>query len=292
MRFFEPVLKKRSDGSQPQTNAFLGDPYNLFESNNALNFHFFTSNGNVASIAWKVLLMDHNTIDPSIVINGIQEHEGIERLFTYLQYLNNYGIQLEYIVFKDENDWHNGTNAIHKVSVSLIDERIVFTSDIYNISSFHALLFEIQGTSMIMNKPLIYSTTELEGYLADMCQRTLSPIDRVIFPGDVDLILFQNEETFACVEFKKHTRSGVGILRNQSFMNYMRYDYKKYNGIAALTSRLNLTYFYNIIYSTRPDELDLVKIEKISTSLTLIDSLVMRFESREELRDMLLDYMR
>lgn len=210
MILYEPYLKKRVDKSKPQQNTFLGDPFDLFiECKNRLSFHFFTVENEVRPYAWKTLISDVD-IDISMLKKEILSYVNIENLKSDFLYLNNFGIELQYVVFNDNKNWHLEENTIFLVSFKMDD-----TDDIINFSirefdkkSFQTYLREIQGQDMIMNKPLIYSTTELEGYLADMCQSKMNPVGKAIFPGDVDLVLYTKNKTLNIIEFKKHTIFG------------------------------------------------------------------------------------
>ena len=59
---------------------------------------------------------------------------------------------------------------------------------------------------------------------------------------------------------------------------------KKYTAIATLAQKFNKDYFYNIIYSTRQNELNKIKIEKISNKLVLISSKMKTFTNKEEFK--------
>lgn len=284
MILYEPYLKKRTDKSKPQNNIFLGDPIDLFMNwDHRLSFHFFTVDNEVKPYAWKTLISDID-IDQSILKTEVLAYVNIENLISDYNYLMNHGIELQYVVFNDSKNWHIQNGVIYLVSFKLDNEKssIYFSIQEFDKFSFQKHLRDIQGQDMIMNKPLIYSTTELEGYFADMCQSRLNPIGRAIFPGDVDLVLYSNNQTIDVIEFKKHTMFGEGKIEDQSFSKYWYKDKKKYTGLSILTKKLNKDFFYNFIYSTKNNELNKVKIEKISTELRLLDQRVVTFENKQE----------
>lgn len=284
MILYEPVLKKRSDGTMPQQNSILGDPFELFLGiNSRLSFHFFTVDDQIKPYAWKVLVSDVE-IDKSNLKHEILSYINIKQLISDYNYLLSNGIKLQFIVFNDNVNWHthNGTIYLIDFKVNIDNSSVDFSVREFDKTSFQIHLREIQSHDMIMNKPLIYSTTELEGYFADQCQRDLNPMGKAIFPGDVDLILYSNNKTINIIEFKKHTKYGDGSIEDQSFLKYWFKDKKKYTGIALLAKKLNKDFFYNLIYSTKNDELKKIKIEKISTSLELMGNLVKVFESKND----------
>ena len=283
MILYEPYLKKRIDKSKPQQNIVLGDPYDLFSNfENRVSFHFFTVDNQIKPFAWKTLISDSD-INITSLKKEILAYVNIKDLISDYSYLNKFGIELQYVVFNDNRNWTIENGSIYLVSFDITsDESIEFSFREFDKVSFQKFLREIQGQDMIMNKPLIYSTTELEGYFADMCQRNLNPVGKAIFPGDVDLVIYNNNKTLSIIEFKKHTKYGEGRIGDQSFLKYWFKDKKKYSGIALLTKKLNRDFFYNVIYSTKDNELNKIKIEKISSDLKLLTQKLFTCNNREE----------
>lgn len=288
----EPFLKKRIDKSKPQKNSFFGDPKNLFsEFEKMITFHFFTLNQVVKPYAWKVLVSDID-FDESLLKTEIFEYAQENDLISDILYLEKYDIELQYIVFNDNRNWALDNGPIYLVSFEIIEnKRIDISFEVFEKYSFQKYIRFVQGQDMIMNKSLIFSTTELEGYYADICQSNNHPSGKAIFPGDVDLVLYNKNATISLIEFKKHTVFGEGIIEDQSFKKYWYKDKKKYQGLALLAKKLNKGYFYNIIYSTKKNELRKVKIEKISTELQLIEITIKSFENYKQAKEFMKKYI-
>ena len=206
-----------------------------------------------------------------------------------IQFFEYQGLSLQLIIFYDDVDWVNENPSIFIVNLFLNDSHQIQTSiTTESKQDFENRLLEIQDGPTPMNKKLIYSTTKLEGYLSDKCFKNYSNTCKAIFPGDVDLILFENNTPQLLIEFKKHTKWGRKKFVDQSYKTYWELDKKKYNGIALLSNKLGLDKFYNVIYSTVENEKKKLKIEQISSkNLNLIKELHYELANIKELESII-----
>lgn len=288
--FEKPVLINRENGSMPKTNFLLGDIDSVFDTFDTDSFHFFTKqhdkNGNYfIPLIWKVLLLKNNNYKIKVAKELIN-YIGKDKLLREISIYNNYSLNLQYIIFYDNVDWHTVNQKIFVVSFKNKKNKIKSKVKLLTKTEFEKYLFSIQNESMVMNKPLIYSTTNLERYLSDMCQRELCPQKRAIFPGDVDCLIYKENKVRYLIEFKKHTIKGK--IENQSFKKYWDKDKKKYTALASLAKYFHLNYFINLIYSTF-DDINKIKLEIISSNLKLLKTKIISFITKDELINLLKD---
>lgn len=287
MKLREPRLRKRVDRSLPYSNKVLGDVEKIFMVKNSCCIHFCETNNSYSVI--KLLLSDapiEEDIDSETVSRALKNMFPGEEYLKEYSYFARFNIHYQIVIIFDEVDWRKENNKLLVVDfhASKQGATCVMSTSIWNQKDYQAELVKKYGINRT-NKPLIYATTEFEGYLSDISTPSCSRDDITLFPGDVDLITFDDDlSTLNIFEFKKHTKFGYGSLEYQSFLKYYRQDYKKYNGIANLTRALNKEYFYNIIYSTRDNELNLLKIEKIDVNLQLLEQKVIRFADIKDLK--------
>lgn len=290
----EPYLHKRIDNSVPSKNKIIGEPEDHFLFPHKICFHFGCQDGEEIKHAWKVLITDSDlrTCTNEDIVDAIYSHESPNKIYNDALFFEKHGLIYSIIIYNDSSNWPTENNLIYMIDCIPSNGKPNLKVNMVNQKEFQAKLVNYFGINRT-NKPLIYATTEFEGYLSDIsvpgCQR-----DNVtLFPGDCDLVVYNpNHETLCVVEFKKHTMSGYGSIEYQSFLKYFYKDRKKYEQIASITKRLGNSYFYNIIYSTKPDELKKVKIEKVSTSLRLLSSAVYSFNDVKELNTIFGNLMR
>ncbi|MDR2828011.1 MAG: hypothetical protein LBV51_01155 [Acholeplasmatales bacterium] len=295
MKLSIPQLKKRDNSSLPQTNRLIGDIYKVFDFCNDVSFHFGCKNGNIANFAWEILVSDI----PVQQFNILQLKEQIisiysrRKLYSDCKFLNQFNLKLQIVVFCDSCDWNNDGNHICLVDVKIDSyDCLALISKFYSQKDFQKLILENNGINLT-NKPLKYSTTSFEGYLSDICVTSSRRNDVSLFPGDVDLILYNDQYLQNCIiEFKKHTQSGEGNIEDQSFQKYLSYDKKKYEGLCQLAKKLDLKHFYNIIYSTKNNELNKIKIEKVSVGLELCSFEMISFTGVTDLKQKLQSYFK
>ena len=289
MNLKKPSLYKRSNKQKPFTNKFLGDIEELFSKNReSTSLHFFSNKNGVKNQLWKKFVSD-SPFNIKELKEKLEEGDLISDLTSEIILLNKNGLELKLIVFYDEVDWKNENPNIYEIEFQINqDNQISKVISEYSKIDFEKKLRVIQEEDMIMNKRLNYSTSELEGYLSDMCYKNNNPVGRAIFPGDVDLIIYDKLEVQLFLEFKKHTTYGSGNIENQSFTKYWFLDKKKYTGLASLAERFHLDFFYNIIYSTRENELKKLKIEKIQTKNIELDSFeIFEIKSKQQIPELI-----
>lgn len=285
MQLREPKLHKRIDNSVPAKNSVIGEPEDHFLSNYKICFHFgYPDDGDVLN-AWKVLITDSDLTKCSNneIIDAVMSYETPNKLFNDASFLTKHGLKYSIIIYNDSSIWKLENNLIAVVDCNPSNGSAILSVSIIKQSDFQKRMVDLFGINRT-NKPLIYATTEFEGFLSDISIPGCSREDITLFPGDCDLAVYNVQlNTICVVEFKKHTMSGYGSIEYQSFLKYFYRDRKKYEQIAKITKKLGNEYFYNIIYSTKPDELRKVKIEKVSTNLRLLSSAVYTFNSLDEL---------
>ncbi len=140
--------------------------------------------------AWKILLNEFDEFDEKRISTEIIRIETRGNVESNIHFLNKHGIELEYIIFHDKVNWKIEDGVIYKLKFKVVDNNIRYSIRKFSKDVFKKYLFELQGESMIMNKRLIYSNTELEGYLADLCYKSNPESETAIFPGDLDLIIY------------------------------------------------------------------------------------------------------
>lgn len=289
-KIFNPFLHKRSDGSLPATNTFIGDLENHF-SNNHLSFHFGTDeNGNVCDLAIRLFLTDGPVCDglEDDLYNSVLNFYDRDKLIKHISVLEKYNLHLELLVINDGVNWRTEENNLFVVDFSISDDgEIMEQHFVASQRDYQRFLVDVHGIHRT-NKPLIYATSEFEGFLSDVSTPSCTRDDITLFPGDADLIEFDDENNvIGLYEFKKHTMSGYGNIEFQSFRKYYYKDQKKYESLVSLCRRFNLDCFYNIIYSTRTNELNKIKVETINSNFTLVKDDLFEFSSINELKEIL-----
>lgn len=286
MKLFEPSLKHRVTGRKPFYNEFFYDIEKTFSHGfNSTSAHFFTSEERLKNIVWKKYTSTEK-FNKNDLNYYFDKNKFISQFQEEVQFFKYHGLSLELIIFYDKVDWINENPDIFIVNLSLDDfSQIQSSITVESKKDFENRLLEIQGGPTPMNKRLIYSTSQLEGYLSDKCYKNYSETCKAIFPGDVDLILFENKTPQLLIEFKKHTKWGNKRFIDQSYKTYWEMDKKKYKGIALLSNKLGLENFYNIIYSTVEEEKKKLKIEQISSkNLTLINEFQYELSNIKDLK--------
>ncbi len=283
----EPKLKKRSDKSLPYENKLFENPLNFFNNYRKSSVHFGFHNN--LSTAIKLLVSDEPISNLKNYFSLIQSLNELYPNQSYLQEFNFYkrhGINFEFLIIYDQVEWKSENNYV--LSIDFGSSASSFYDLVKSIKLIHqkdyqkrlVYLFGINRT----NKPLIYSTTEFEGYLSDISIKTCNRNDITLFPGDVDLLTFdQNYNVIGLYEFKKHTKFGDGQIENQSFKKYIHQDRKKYQGLALLAQQLNKNFFYNLIYSTKIGEESKLKVEKIDRDLNLIQEMIYTYNKVDDI---------
>lgn len=281
----EPQLFNRDTGRAPAKNTFLGNVEQYFKASNNTCVHF-GKNGNGGYSVIKLLTTDAN-------IDGQISHADVCTALCVLYPNNEFikdviffaqrNIDYKIVIINDDCDWSTENNCVLVVDFHYnIGANVAMVNTISRIhqKNFQQYLVDTYGKNRT-RKPLIYATTNFEGYLSDVsivgCQRQ----DITLFPGDVDLLTYSKHYHLCDIfEFKKHTpRGGNSTLAEQSFLKYINKDRKKYQGLAELAHSLGKDYFYNVLYSTRKGEENIVKIEKVSCTLQLVDEILIEYDT-------------
>lgn len=277
----EPYLRKRSDGSRPFQNNLLKNPIDVFKDYGNSCIHYGEKNGKYTVI--KLLLCNvpiKDAVDYEEVVDSLTNVYPYKEYLDEFIYYSLHDMNFEILIINDNVDWKTEKNNVLSIKFELLKYRkTAFIKSIKVLSqkAYQLELVEKFGINRTL-KPLIYSTSNFEGYLSDVSVVGTKRTDITLFPGDVDLITFdENYQTINIFEFKKHTKYGYGIIEDQSFRKYLFKDRKKYYGLARLTKKLNKDYFFNVIYSTRYGEERKVKIEKINTQLYLLQSKMVNY---------------
>jgi len=289
MKLIEPYLKHRETGRKPFYNDFYNDIEKAFSIGySSTSVHFFTTDKILKNIVWKKYVSSE-PFNEDDLIDYFNKNNFILNMKEEIQFFEYQGLSLQLIIFYDDVDWVNENPNIFIVNFFLNQSYQIQTSiTTERKHDFENRLLEIQDGPTPMNKKLIYSTTKLEGYLSDKCFKNYSNTCKAIFPGDVDLILFENNTPQLLIEFKKHTKWGRKRFVDQSYKTYWELDKKKYNGIALLSNKLGLDKFYNVIYSTVENEKKKLKIEQISSkNLNLIKELHYELANIKELESII-----
>jgi len=287
MTLSEPFLKKRIDKSKPIQNNLFENPVNFFKNYNKTSVHFGYYNNFFTAI--KLLVCDElitNTINYSSFIKSLNELYPNQDYLKEFYFYKRHNINFEILIIYDQVNWNLENNYLLSVE---FDSEMLSSSDqtkairIIPQKDYQKRLVNLFGINRT-HKPLIYSTSEFEGYLSDISISTCNRNDITLFPGDVDLITFDNNfNVSGLYEFKKHTKYGDGEIEDQSFMKYFQHDRKKYQGLALLAKQLKKEFFYNFIYSTKLGEEKKVKIEKIGNHLNLIQDIIYTYKKVEDI---------
>src|SRR5690554_3231870 len=117
MKLYKPFLKRRSDGSEPKKNRFFGtldSVFNIYNEN--ISFHFFSGESGLKhKKAWKILLNEFDTFDDVNVAQEIIRVETREKVESNIYFLDQFEIELEYIIFYDRINWEIDNGQIYKV---------------------------------------------------------------------------------------------------------------------------------------------------------------------------------
>lgn len=247
-----PVLALCEDRNQyPKSNKKSGSPEGWFKQENldcynlhSISFDFFVnwraSPVRITRHAWiKVVLnvepnevVDNNgVVDSDFLMVLLESHFEKEILYKWYDFCFFNDLKLEFIFINE------------KSSRVVLEDNVIF-SRVYEeggvlklkakIISVSELKVKIKygtgGDLTVGKKGLIYSTSSLECFLSK---------SDAAYPGDADLILFDKNtlETFAVLEFKKHTKKTP--IEEQKLNNYYPYpDRVKYERLFLLNSYL------------------------------------------------------
>lgn len=262
-----PQLAKCTDRKVlAKVNPISGEPETwldpkIMESKNlyTLSFDFFV-NWNIKQIKdeiWIKRNVDHNIAWPntssSDLLEWIINLESKQRLNNLYIFCDNNNFNSEYFLFKeqDANYWSGNPDEIIKYNLKTQKARTLNPNDVQNE------IYKLRGSRPSLGPDgLKYGTTSLECYLSNKPD---------FWPGDVDdLIIDDNGIPKAVIEYKKHNKNSP--IQDQSIMNYLKKDKKKYQSLGLLRDRLSSNHpikIFVIFYSTNP-KVTQIKIEEVA----------------------------
>ncbi|HFK1457212.1 hypothetical protein WAG12_19730 [Bacillus cereus] len=287
-----PKLAYCSSGRSAKTHANTTEPIEWFSNNYlgkaffTLNFDFFISWGQTNFLSnefWVKRNINRAEFaerfesvwpctDIQLLQTALEDCEGKEFLVNYGKFANSLDFKARYQVFIDSRDWA-------KYPAKFVTVDIDANGNIENVikqdlSSIKSEIQRLSGGKVKVSKTygLKVASTNLECYLSNTDE------DEAAWPGDVDLLLFDNNERpIAIIEFKKNTiepgRPYHRSIHNESLNNYYSAtgradDNRKYNRIAILRNYLDkdipiINLYYPIWEAKDPKE-NVIKLEKVT----------------------------
>lgn len=195
----------------PKSNEKSGSPEEWFTNNlladrgfMGINFDFFvdwsTALHTLTEVIWikQILSPDQKYDDFLIDVKGnLIKRFGESFLRLLCKFSKSYSLKVYFVILNDEQDWKDPNSIVCMVN---LEEGFAFTSEMLSIDNFKTLIKKYSGGPVYVgNKGLIYGTTSLECFL--------SKTDSA-YPGDMDMLLLnENADPVAILEFKKHTLS-------------------------------------------------------------------------------------
>ncbi|CAN5820608.1 hypothetical protein BH10BAC2_BH10BAC2_27230 [soil metagenome] len=260
----KPYLAKCADrNSMPKSHPTSGSPEEWLSNSmlsqinlTGISFDFFVDwNANpnaITPVIWiKRILLSQFSYQQ--LIQNLDEIIILEFGINYLNLLDafarNNQFTVQFVIFRDDLDWAQNTSEILFVNLVNANANIIsFTTNLISIDIVKNLIRQHSGGPIqIGAKGLIYGTSNLECHLSHTDS---------LYPGDVDLIILNNESKPLCIlEFKKHTlNNSISLQRLSNY--YPNPDGRKYNRLAILKDYLNETGLnvpiFIVYYPTNP----------------------------------------
>jgi len=271
MSLIRPYLAKCENRAlKAKVNIKAGEPSDWFMPSSlkpygfsGIDFDFFVNwkTEEVSNEIWiKRLLKPNKSFNNNKekVVQALMESEELSFLTTLSDFADKYAFKCKFCIIP-EVDWNPEVSGVLFAELA----KGVFNQDNIHIYGHKIISTEIirltGGSFDIGRKGLTYGTSPLECLLAKNSNGAL-------WPGDADLILLQDNEPFALVEFKKHTKAG-GIETQRFSDFYPKPDKFKNKRLAILREYLKeisgkpLPFIY-LFYSTNAQE-SKVKLEEI-----------------------------
>lgn len=258
-----PFLAKCTDRKDlPQLHPTSGSPENWFAEKIlarhnylSLSFDFFVNWSENPSVITPVIWIK-KVLDPAYdytdIIDNLSDilsyHFGTVYLDLLDSFRKRYSLAVQIIICRDDIQWGDDSEIFIVTFLGKTRQGMTYKSDCLKIRDFKKIIQKHSGGPVqIGAKGLMYGTTNLECYLS----KTTS-----LYPGDVDLILFnQNHDPLALIEYKKHTLTS-SISCQQLSNYYPRPDGRKYNRLSMLRDFLSGNNYklpiINIYYPTNP----------------------------------------
>ncbi len=271
-KIIKPISAKCSDRSNlPKKNLKSGHPEDWLSSNilsqlnlYGVSFDFFINweTKQLNNEIWiKGLLIDDIT-DINIFLKEMDSVFNFKTIKQIVQIFNSLA-DIYFIIIPDNQDWKSNNSYLYKIKVNSFSKRSSFTINKITINNFIDDIKKLTKKSIRSGKGLIYGTSLLECYLAN---NTDSP-----YPGDADMLLFNNENIpFLLLEFKKHTKETE--IEKQNLNNYYpKPDNLKYQRLSilkhTLEQRYKKTLLFCVIYYPTQQHILKWKIEEIKVNI-------------------------
>jgi hypothetical protein len=255
-----------------RTNDKYGSPDDWFSNQHLMNhnlksvsFDFFVNwgfkNPEITKTAWIKKILNKNYSIYSI-INNIKDILIEELTEDYISLLQNFSlknnINIEILIFNDENDWGDKNSKL--LLVNIVD----FECQIVNIETFKMIIRDYSGGPVkIGSKGLKYGTSNLECHLSTT---------NSLYPGDVDLLIIDNEYNVKCIlEFKKHTLD-TGINEQKLSNYYPSLDSRKYHRLVILRNYFNPSIPLIVIYYPTSNLINMGKMELLKGDISTLET--------------------
>lgn len=259
--------------SLPKTNPKYGEPTDWFSNRiinqygySGLSFDFFVDWNDISlttNIVWYKLITKKAGFKVSTISDEIIKFVGEDCLRNYLKFLVKHRLILRFLIIPDDQDFSDD-----KSIVGFVEYDSALQPDI-RIVDLAGLKDEIKtksgGVVNIGDKGLIYGTSCLE------C--ALSKTDS-LYPGDMDLILFENETSLpvGILEFKKHNLSTS--LTEQKLSNYYPHpDKRKYDRLNIFRNKFFPDVPIIVLYYSTDPAYDYVVAEHIGEADHVLKSI-------------------
>lgn len=285
-KIVKPELKSNETGKISTQNKIFGKIEECFSSQllqqydlNSISFDFFINweksklTGQLNPNLWfkRTLVINDNIKkyinlkERDVFVSRLVENESFNVMVKKYKFLSKYNLSARYMIIKDNIDFSKSNNSPIIVSCQLVENGIGEKIETYTINELNDMLIKNSGGKFTMKKKLTYSETRLEYFLSLNCEDT-----GALWPGDCDMILFDDEFNCKCIlEFKKCTSFGNVKVEEQSFTTYYSKDKNKYTRIGILRDYLsnlsNETIPYIVVFYPTNEE-NKLKIQSIGGS--------------------------
>ena len=286
----KPFLAKCDDRSSlPKEHPTSGNPDDWFHNDlissvglTGISFDYFinwtTSSPVVTPVIWiKRLLQNEYSYDAFLenLSDAINDEIGVVYLNSLCEFAKKYSLTVQFIIFKDEQNWTNASSEICIVNVNL--ENHTFTGEVINLDAFKLLIQTYSGGAVsVGTKGLIYGTSRLECALSH---------SSAAYPGDMDLLVLNEQlSPVLILEYKKDTQGGP--IENQQLSNYYpSRDKRKYDRLAIfrnfLQTQAQQIPVAVVYYPTTP-AITQIKIELINGEPNAVKSLASKVFNKNQ----------
>ena len=183
-----------------------------------------------------------------------------------LAFFQRHQLHSSYMLIKDLHGEFELSNQSYVAIQIQVDAQNQLKKDIITLDRMEKLLIAHSNGKFRIKKPLSWYETDLEHVLAIRSGET-----GALFPGDCDMILYDDD--FRCryiLEFKKCTERGNVLVKDQSFLTYIKNDRSKYLRLHILRRHLEKVEgrkipLITVFYPTTAE--DVIKLESIDAQL-------------------------